>query len=371
MSSLGNNFKRIRINRNLTQKELAEKSGITRESVGNYERGDRIPPADILEKIANALEISLAPLLWDENKFIKDLLSYFQKAYQNSTNHFPNEREIINILIQNSIITDLVAELILNDYSNFSTKEIENLILFIKKLDPNTYDEFIEDENTKKNKISGKKISNIREMKNFSIQDLSIRCNETESYLNKLEKGFITYPPKEFLGKIASALEISVIELTDENSINRQVNNDFYTNLDINELSNLMKTWNVDKEYLESMSRKSKEDFIYNISKINPIEFRLEDYLDNFESFTKDDLVNFTNETLNYGYSLAEKFIDTEYENLRKEYIKTSSLLGKVLELNKINETLLESKNNEVEFYKNKYEKYEKTINTFLEQVQP
>lgn len=369
--SLGNNLKKTRINKNLTQKELAEKSGITRESIGNYERGDRIPPADILEKIATALGVSLQSLLWAEDKFIKDLLSYFQKAYRNSTNHFPREDQVINILAQNSIITDLVTQLIQDDYNNFTVKEIENIILYIKKLDPKTYEEFIEDENTKKNKILGEKISTIRKIKNFSIEDLSIRCNETESFLNKLENGFIPYPPNEFLYKIASALDISVVDLTDEDSINRQVNKDFYTNLDINELSDLMKTWNVSKEYLESMSRKSKEDFIYNISKINPIEFRLEDYSDNFENFTKDDLINFTNEILNYGYSLVEKFIDTDYENLRKEYIKTSSLLKKSLELNKINEDLLEAKTKEIEFLKSKYAKYENAINKLLEQIEP
>lgn len=56
--ALNDNLKNIRKIRGLTQKELAQKSGITRESIGNYERGDRIPPVDTLNKIAKALGVT-------------------------------------------------------------------------------------------------------------------------------------------------------------------------------------------------------------------------------------------------------------------------------------------------------------------------
>lgn len=60
---IGENIKRYRLEKSLTQKELAEKSGITRESIGNYERGDRTPPADILNKIALALDVTTDDLI--------------------------------------------------------------------------------------------------------------------------------------------------------------------------------------------------------------------------------------------------------------------------------------------------------------------
>ncbi|MDB2160464.1 helix-turn-helix transcriptional regulator [Clostridium butyricum] len=65
---LSNNLKLLRMNKGLTQKELAEKSGITRESIGNYERGDRTPPTDVLIKIAAALEININDLLYSTNE---------------------------------------------------------------------------------------------------------------------------------------------------------------------------------------------------------------------------------------------------------------------------------------------------------------
>lgn len=61
--NLGESIKSYRKSNNLTQKELAQKSGITRESIGNYERGSRTPPADILEKIATALKVSMNELM--------------------------------------------------------------------------------------------------------------------------------------------------------------------------------------------------------------------------------------------------------------------------------------------------------------------
>ena len=63
--SIGNNIKKYRKYAHLTQIQLAQKSNITRESVGNYERGDRIPPSDILNKIAIALDVSVNDLIAD------------------------------------------------------------------------------------------------------------------------------------------------------------------------------------------------------------------------------------------------------------------------------------------------------------------
>lgn len=61
--SLCDNLKKYRKNKGLTQKELASKSGLTRESIGNYERGDRIPNASALQAIAEALDIPVTHIL--------------------------------------------------------------------------------------------------------------------------------------------------------------------------------------------------------------------------------------------------------------------------------------------------------------------
>lgn len=79
---IGNNIKKLRILNNLTQKQLAEKSNITRESVGNYERGDRIPPSDILNKIAIALNVSVNDLIGDNPQIEEqELTSEYKTIY--------------------------------------------------------------------------------------------------------------------------------------------------------------------------------------------------------------------------------------------------------------------------------------------------
>lgn len=61
--SIGYNIKKFRQNQNLRQSELAKKAGISRVAVGNYERNERIPNAEILLRIAEALNVSLLELL--------------------------------------------------------------------------------------------------------------------------------------------------------------------------------------------------------------------------------------------------------------------------------------------------------------------
>lgn len=55
--TVGEKIKQYRKLRNLTQKALAEKSGLSEISIRKYEAGERIPKQDQLRKMAVALEI--------------------------------------------------------------------------------------------------------------------------------------------------------------------------------------------------------------------------------------------------------------------------------------------------------------------------
>ncbi len=63
LSRFGKNFKKLRKERNLTQKELASKSGLHINYIGMIERGERNPSLKNLEIIANTFDISLSELL--------------------------------------------------------------------------------------------------------------------------------------------------------------------------------------------------------------------------------------------------------------------------------------------------------------------
>ena len=56
-------FKNLRKDNNLTQAELAKKLGVAPSTVGMYERGQREPDFETLEKIANALEMEFSELI--------------------------------------------------------------------------------------------------------------------------------------------------------------------------------------------------------------------------------------------------------------------------------------------------------------------
>lgn len=52
--------------RNMSQRELAEKAGITEAAVSRYLKGDRIPRAVTVARIAKALGVPVSELMGDE-----------------------------------------------------------------------------------------------------------------------------------------------------------------------------------------------------------------------------------------------------------------------------------------------------------------
>lgn len=61
--TIGNNIKRIREEKGMTQKELADKCNIIYQTIGKYERNLLNPKYETLEKIAKALEVSSFDLI--------------------------------------------------------------------------------------------------------------------------------------------------------------------------------------------------------------------------------------------------------------------------------------------------------------------
>ena len=61
--TVGENIKKIRKEKGLTQKELGKLCGMSEAQIGQYENGLRNPKMETLEKIANALDISYFELL--------------------------------------------------------------------------------------------------------------------------------------------------------------------------------------------------------------------------------------------------------------------------------------------------------------------
>jgi transcriptional regulator with XRE-family HTH domain len=63
LTRFAGNVKRLRSRKNLSQKALADKVGISVSYVSMLERGQRSPPLETIEKMAKALGVPAASLL--------------------------------------------------------------------------------------------------------------------------------------------------------------------------------------------------------------------------------------------------------------------------------------------------------------------
>lgn len=75
--SIGEQIKAIRKQKGLTQKQLAELTGLLEPTIRKYESGQRIPKSDNLIKIASALGVHPSQLdsrlLWNDEFNVKQL----------------------------------------------------------------------------------------------------------------------------------------------------------------------------------------------------------------------------------------------------------------------------------------------------------
>jgi len=61
-------LKLARVEKGLSQQELADKCEVTRQTIGLIEKGKYNPTLNLCIKIARVLNLTLNDLFWDENK---------------------------------------------------------------------------------------------------------------------------------------------------------------------------------------------------------------------------------------------------------------------------------------------------------------
>lgn len=62
-TTIGNNFKKLRMFKNLNQTEFAELIGVTRSAIGSYEEGRAEPKLETLMKVADHFRISVDEII--------------------------------------------------------------------------------------------------------------------------------------------------------------------------------------------------------------------------------------------------------------------------------------------------------------------
>lgn len=89
---LSKRIKSLRLNNDMTQKELSDKLNLTPKMVSFYELGDRVPPPDILEKLADIFSVTIDFLMCRTNEiFCQDCGFYYNpldlSQYSNHQKH--------------------------------------------------------------------------------------------------------------------------------------------------------------------------------------------------------------------------------------------------------------------------------------------
>lgn len=96
------NLKELRIERGLSQKELASHVGVDRTSIGKYEMHDVLPSREVLFKLADYFDVSMDYLL----------------GYKNSNNYLtPQQRKLIDLYEHANEQAKRIVDYVLNDAS--------------------------------------------------------------------------------------------------------------------------------------------------------------------------------------------------------------------------------------------------------------
>lgn len=72
-NGIGEAIKKLRINNNMTQSELADKLFVSRELVCRWELGSRYPGLDILKSISELFRVKIDTLMLVDSKIMSDL----------------------------------------------------------------------------------------------------------------------------------------------------------------------------------------------------------------------------------------------------------------------------------------------------------
>lgn len=102
MKTLGERIKELSRKKGITQRQLAELIGCTEAAISHYIKGDRVPRANVLTKMATVLDTTSEYLMQGIPQDTRGELSYAKKLIARNAEHMTKEEkmEIIRILME-------------------------------------------------------------------------------------------------------------------------------------------------------------------------------------------------------------------------------------------------------------------------------
>ena len=291
-NKIGEFIQEKRKEKNLTQKELATKIGVTDKAVSKWERGLGCPDVSILEILANELDVSILEILkgriienevikvTEANDYVKDTINYSKEKI----------KDLINKIIVFMIFSISILLIILN---------IINMIKINVKYYPYDFDnEIIENAKTdlEKLKENVKIINNSQGL--YSDEDYNKIVNILEENIQKIENNDIlkysqikNFTIKELYNfdtmnpTILGSIElIRIIEKYDEQSSFRRMLTDNY----------------IAKIYLsDDFYKRTLKSYKYSFLDI-PNELELQEFSYNYDMYAR--VINFKSIISSYLY---------------------------------------------------------------------
>lgn len=133
---LGDNIKILRKNKGFTQEELAVRLNVVRQTVSKWEKGLSVPDAEMLQKIADILEVDMKQLLGAEIEMEKNNNEIVEQlAKINEQLIIKNRRakriwKIVGIILIIVVVLNIL--LIVLSYSAFENYTIDGTKVEIK-----------------------------------------------------------------------------------------------------------------------------------------------------------------------------------------------------------------------------------------------
>lgn len=134
--NIGNRIKDLRKKLNLTQLELADKCGLSKNAIWNYENNKRKPQINVLSSIAAALGVPLSFLIEKQDTLTSKLINVLEKDFGTDAE---NTLELICELID---IDDEVIDNALKNNEDISESYLSKMIEQIYKDKPDLFVEF-------------------------------------------------------------------------------------------------------------------------------------------------------------------------------------------------------------------------------------
>ena len=101
MDEMGRRIRDLLAKKGMTQRDLAEKTDCTEAAISHYIKGDRIPRASVLTKIAIALDTTSDDLMEGIPADVKEEIGYARKLIARNVSKMTLEekKKILDILI--------------------------------------------------------------------------------------------------------------------------------------------------------------------------------------------------------------------------------------------------------------------------------